>query len=110
MSTFETRPTVYATGVKNRCRKVDRHSFKLDDAAFPLPYEEQVAIEKAALATVRRQMLHVVGRVLLVLNKVEIDDGFVKFQMFGPDNRTIDLTDRFQASQERIEAKLTEVV
>jgi len=66
--------TLYAIGVKNRCRKAERHSFPLGDFALDVPLEE---LRVLALSKIRSDMKTCTGANLVTQpHTLVTDEGF----------------------------------
>ena len=86
---------VHVTGIKVRCRKIDRHMFKVGD--FELDHDQEDLVSKA-LKIVGGKMKVVTGQVRLGITKTKVKDeggfssrSFIMFQ----DNSYVDITDKF---------------
>jgi len=63
--------TVYATGIKKRCRKIGHHSFVLGEVP---EQEATAALLDRAVVRVNANMQKITGQVYLRLHPIELED------------------------------------
>jgi hypothetical protein len=86
---------VFCAGIKNRCRKVDRHMFDLGE--FDAEGFDQAEVERKAIEVVTSSMKSLQGKVVLSLQPAtKKDEGmFVSRQFQILTDTKVDLTSRF---------------
>jgi len=69
----QSRPTVYAKGIKKRCRKIDTHGFTLGYLSYPLTEAQKADLVEKAKVEVKANIRGVPTKVWLVINHVQVD-------------------------------------